>query len=112
MLKILDYTDKLDFLCIAHTQNLQRTAGRVDFSGDDVYTGLARKLGLISRKPYNPNENHPQVIDMSNIHHKLHAATAFYRSGFDEAVALIVDGAGTFIDLQTDKGDPITVLKS
>ena len=50
MLKILDYTDKLDFLCIAHTQNLQRTAGRVDFSGDDVYTGLARKLGLIQRK--------------------------------------------------------------
>ena len=90
MMKILEYTDKLDFLVVAHTQNLQRTAGRVDFSGDDVYTGLARKMGLISRKPYNPEENHPQVIDMSHIHHKLHAATAFYRSGFDSAVAVLL----------------------
>ena len=98
MIKILEYTDQIDFLVVAHTQNLEYTAGKVDFSGDDVYTGLARKLGLIKRQQYNGNP-HPQVIDLSHIHHKLHAATAFYRSGFDEAVALIVDGAGTFIDL-------------
>jgi len=97
MLKILDYTDKIDYLVIAHTQSLKETAGRVDFSGDDVYTGLARKLGLINRKE-NPYK-HPQVIDLSHVHHKLHAACAFYRSGFDQAVALIVDGAGTFIPL-------------
>ena len=97
MLKILEYTDRLDYLVIAHTQKLNETAGRVDFSGEDVYTGLARKLGLIDRKanPY----GHPQVIDLSNIHHKLHAACAFYRSGFPAAVAVVVDGAGTFIPL-------------
>ena len=97
MYKILDYTDKLDYLVIAHTQNLQESAGKIDFTGDDIYTGLARKLGLIDRKqnPY----NHPQVIDMSHVHHKLHAACAFYRSGFEEAAALIVDGAGTFITM-------------
>ena len=100
MLKILDYTDKIDYLVIAHTQNLQETAGKVDFSGDDIYTGLARKLGLISRKE-NPYK-HPQVIDLSHIHHKLHAACAFYRSGFDQAAALIVDGAGTFIPLNVN----------
>ena len=97
MLKIKDYTDKLDYLVIAHTQPLKETAGRIDFTGDDIYTGLARKLGLISR-----TENlyqHPQVIDLSHIHHKLHAACAFYRSGFTEAAALVVDGAGTFIPL-------------
>jgi len=98
MIKILEYTDRLDYLVVAHTQSLRETAGRVDYSGDDVYTGLARKLGLISRKE--PPYNHPQVIDLSHIHHKLHAACAFYRSGFDSAVALIVDGAGTFIPLQ------------
>ena len=97
MLKILEYTDRLDYLVIAHTQNLKETAGRVDFSGDDVYTGLARKLGLIDRKA--SGYEHPQVVDLSHVHHKLHAACAFYRSGFDEAVALIVDGAGTFIPL-------------
>ena len=49
MIKILEYTDQIDFLVVAHTQNLEYTAGKVDFSGDDVYTGLARKLGLIKR---------------------------------------------------------------
>lgn len=95
MMLIKQYTDKLDYLVIAHTQRLNETAGRVDYSGDDVYTGLARKMGLISRKE--DNFNHPQVVDLSFMHHKLHAACAFYRSGWDDAAALIVDGAGTFV---------------
>lgn len=106
MMKILEYTDKIDYLVIAHTQRLNETAGRVDYTGDDVYTGLARKLGLISRK-----ENiyaHPQVIDLSFIHHKLHSACAFYRSGFDSAVSVIVDGAGTFINISYND-QPMTV---
>lgn len=102
MIKILEYTDKLDYLVVAHTQPLTETAGKVDYSGDDVYTGLARKLGLIKRGYM--GGNHPQVIDLSRIHHKLHAACAFYRSGFDEAVAVIVDGAGTFIPLTLNDG--------
>ena len=98
MVKILEYTDKLDYLVVAHTQSLQDTAGRVDFSGDDVYTGLARKLGLIDRtEDLFP---HPQVIDLSFYHHSLHAACAFYRSGFEDAAAVIVDGAGTFFPLK------------
>lgn len=97
MIKILDYTKELDYLVIAHTQSLADTAGKVDFTGDDVYTGLARKLGLIRRKEN--IYNHPQVVDLSHIHHKLHAACAFYRSGFKDAVAVIVDGAGTFLPL-------------
>lgn len=95
MIKIKEYTDRLDYLVIAHTQPLQETAGRVDFSGEDIYTGLARKLGLIDREAN--FSNHPQVIDLSHIHHKLHAACAFYRSGFEEAVSVVIDGAGTFM---------------
>lgn len=106
MVKILEYTDKLDYLVIAHTQPLKETAGRVDFTGDDVYTGLARKLGLISRTE--DNQNHPQVIDLSHVHHKLHAACAFYRSGFDNAVALVVDGAGTFIPMNVGNSQEMT----
>jgi len=103
MIKILEFTDRLDYLVVAHTQTLHDTAGMIDFTGDDVYTGLARKLGLIDRyRPsYNkPGMEHPQVIDLSHMHHKLHAACAFYRSGFNEAAAVIVDGAGTFIPMQ------------
>lgn len=97
MVKILEFTDKLDYLIVAHTQPLNETAGRVDFTGDDVYTGLARKLGLIDKDPNIDIYNHPQVVDLSHVHHKLHAACAFYRSGFKDATAVIVDGAGTFI---------------
>lgn len=93
MMKVKEYTDKLDYIFVSHTQSLKDTAARVDYSGDDVYTGLARKMGLIDRK--SDNHNHPQVIDLSHAHHKIHAAIAFYRSGFDEAVAVIIDGAGT-----------------
>jgi len=106
LVKILEYTDKIDYLVVAHTQSLGETAGRVDFSGDDVYTGLARKLGLIDR--HGPAYNHPQVIDLSFMHHKLHAACAFYRSGWEDAVALIVDGAGTFIPMNV-ANQPLTM---
>jgi len=107
MVKILEYTDKLDYLVVAHTQSLKDTAGTVDYTGDDVYTGLARKLGLIENRGIDLH-NHPQVVDLSYMHHKLHSACAFYRSGYDDAVSLIVDGAGTFIQLSYD-GQPLWV---
>ena len=105
MVKILEYTDKLDYLVVAHTQPIG-DSGRIDFTGDDLYTGLARKLGLIDRKA--DLYNHPQVIDLSRTHHKLHAACAFYRSGFKSAVSLVVDGAGTFIPMTLGKETEMT----
>jgi carbamoyltransferase len=93
MIKVKEYTDKVDAIVISHTQSLEDTCGKVDYSGDDVYTGLARKLGLIDRKA--DTRNHPQVFDLSFQHHKIHAACAFYRSGFDDAAAVIIDGAGS-----------------
>lgn|SRR6056300_36267 len=113
MVKILEYTDKIDYLVIAHTQSLKdRSTGRVDYNGDDVYTGLARKLGLIDKHGTKKGPEHPQVIDLSHIHHKLHAACAFYRSGWDDAAALIVDGAGTFIPATHSAGHQMTVFET
>ena len=105
MIKILDYTDTLDYLVIAHTQPLDQ-AGTIDFTGENMYTGLARKLGLIDRKA--DLYKHPQVIDMSHMHHKLHSSCAFFRSGFKSAVSVIVDGAGTFIPMHIEGEDVIT----
>ena len=93
MIKVKEYTDKLDYIFISHTQSLEETCGKVDYMGENVYTGLARKMGLIDRKCN--LVNHPQVIDLSHQHHKIHAACAFYRSGFDDAVAVVIDGAGS-----------------
>lgn len=103
MVKVLEYTDRLDYIAVAHTQPLKEMQG-VDFSGDDPYTALARKLRLIDPIIINTNEEgmHPQVIDYGQQHHKLHAACAFYRSGFEDAVAVVVDGAGTYIHMEID----------
>lgn len=109
ILKIKEYTDRLDFMVVAHTQSLAETAGRLDYSGEDVYTGLARKIGLIEDN--HPAGSHPQVIDMAMYHHKLHAGLAFYRSGFEEAVAVIIDGAGTFFPLSVN-GEATTVWET
>ena len=94
MVKVKEYTDKVDYMFIVHTQGMH-TSGTIDFSGDNMYIGLARKLGLIDQ--HEDPHNHPQVYDLSHQHHKIHAACAFYRSGFDEAVALVVDGCGSEI---------------
>tara|TARA_A200000159_G_scaffold78308_1_gene72616 strand:- start:1778 stop:3571 length:1794 start_codon:yes stop_codon:yes gene_type:complete len=100
LLKVKEYTDKLDYLVVAHTQLMTKDCATLEYSGEPVYIGMARKLGLIDDGHLNPNELHPQVVDVGNIHHKLHAACAFYRSGFEEAAAVVVDGAGTFIDFE------------
>lgn len=92
MYKTLEYTDKIDYLVISGTR---QSADMVEWTGDDIYTGLARKLGLIDRKSYHKVKQHPQVINIGHLHHKCHAALAFYRSGFETATAVIVDGAGS-----------------
>jgi carbamoyltransferase len=38
-----------------------------------------------------------KVLDFSNHHHECHAASAFYGSGFDDAVCLVMDGKGSVI---------------
>lgn len=97
MVKILEYTDKLDYLMISHTQPETNT---LEFCRDGIYYGLARKLKLVDDKS--------QVIDLDAMHHKMHASCAFYRSGFDEAVALIVDGAGTYIPMNINGEETMT----
>ena len=97
MVKVKEYTDKIDYMFIAHTQNMD-SAGKTDFTGDNIYVALARKIGLIDQ--YEEPMKHPQVIDLSHQHHKIHAACAFYRSGFDDAVAVVVDGCGSVRNLE------------
>tara|TARA_B100001094_G_scaffold53043_1_gene48547 strand:+ start:4866 stop:6689 length:1824 start_codon:yes stop_codon:yes gene_type:complete len=100
---IKNYTDKLDYLVVAHTQWMRDSVGTLEYCSEDPYTAMARKLRLIDGfadcKEYHKSYEHPQVIDYGMIHHKLHAAASFYRSGFEDAVSVIVDGAGTFYNI-------------
>ncbi len=97
MVKVLDYTDKIDYMFVSHTTTLGAAGDLcIEYMSDDIYSGMARKLGLIDFHIPTPEEPlSPQVIDLASQHHKVHAACAFYRSGFDEAVAVVVDGAGS-----------------
>jgi carbamoyltransferase len=105
IIKILEYTDRLDYLVVAHTQTMADSTSKLDYCSEDPYTSLARKLGLIDRSYHYDlmNGMHSQVVDYGDIHHKLHAACAFYRSGFSDAVSVVVDGAGTFYVHSTDQ---------
>ena len=57
---------------------------QLPWTGEDPYSALVRK--------HNPKV---KIANLGNSHHAGHAAGAFYNSGFDDAVAVIVDGSGT-----------------
>jgi carbamoyltransferase len=85
MIKILDeYV--IDELVIGGTSPELAT---LPWTGEDAYTALVRK--------YNPQV---KVTNMGHQHHLGHAAGAFYNSGFETAVAVIADGAGSVHQVQ------------
>jgi carbamoyltransferase len=58
---------------------------KLPWTGEDPYSALVRK--------YNPNV---KITNLGHEHHLSHVGCAFYNSGFDEALAIIVDGAGSY----------------
>ena len=105
--KILEYTNELDYVAFAHTQALDGRNGpelRLEWTGENVYVGMLRKFGLIKDENYNVSkpQEHSQIFDFSMDHHKLHAWCGLVRSGWQDATILVVDGAGTFFQLQHD----------
>lgn len=78
---VKNYTDYVDVLCLSTLHNNQH-----DF---DVYLKLIKhhykiKVGHISYS--------------HKAHHLLHSYCAFYNSGFDDCVSLVIDGAGADAD--------------
>ena len=110
IVKIKEFTDKLDYFVIAHTTPMScHDEVKLDYCQDDPYYGLARKLGLVDTVTNSWKEGTYRecatggrwplnVIDVGTIHHRLHAASAFYNSGFDTACAVIADGAGSWVN--------------
>lgn len=73
--------------------------GQLQWTGENAYTALVRK--------FNPKV---KVTMMGNRHHYGHASNAFYNSGFKTAVAVVVDGAGSFHQekMGSDENSPVT----
>jgi len=84
--KIVDYVDYIDYLAVAGVHPVQRAEM---FESLDYYSELILRLG---KSFYNHGF---ELYDFSNEHHKLHAACAFYNSGFDTALCIIKDGMGS-----------------
>jgi len=94
---MLDILSKwhVDELVIGGTTN---QLPNLPWTGEDVYTGLVRKL--------NPGV---KVTLLGDEHHLGHAACAFYNSGFDQAIVLVVDGAGSLRTEMLDENGQNTI---
>ena len=71
---------------------------QLPWTQENPYTALARK--------FNPNI---KTTLMGHLHHMGHAASAFYGSGFDQAVAVVVDGSGSLITTTVDQQSNATI---
>lgn len=81
------HTDHIDFLILCGTRN---AFGQVPWTNEDAYTCYVRK-----KQPGHRLE----TIKLGDDHHLTHAACAFYNSGFEDAAAIIIDGAGSGFDI-------------
>lgn len=73
----------VDHLIIGGTTNNLAT---LPWTNENAYAALARK--------FSPQV---QITLMGHLHHMGHAAAAFYGSGFETATAIVVDGAGSYV---------------
>lgn len=84
----------VDHLIIGGTNN---NWASLPWTNENAYAALARK--------FSPNV---QVTLMGHLHHLGHAASAFYGSGFETACAVVVDGAGSYVQESMGEGLPLT----
>lgn len=96
---ITDYVSHIDHLGIA---GCGATTPVDCFTEKDTYT--AHVVGL--QKSF--FDNGIESYDFWPIHHQLHAAHAFYNSGFDKAICIIKDGMGSEVFLEEEPFLPNT----
>ena len=88
MSKIKDYVDHVDVIALAgFSDSTVYDDGKID----NVYKSYI--LGL--NKTFYENRRNMKAYDFGQYHHATHAAVAFYNSGFDEALCVVKDGAGS-----------------
>ena len=92
-----NYVSKVDSIGIAGCAPCNNIE---PFTEHDPYTTYITRL---NKSFFN---NDIQVCDFWDEHHKLHAAHAFYNSGFDTAVCIIKDGMGSEFHINDPKFVP------
>jgi carbamoyltransferase len=88
--KIKDYVSHIDYLVLTGVEKNPKYAYENTFPNNlDPYSCYVLGLGKSFSK------HGFQEIDLSDRHHEVHAATAFYNSGFDRALCIVKDGRGS-----------------
>ena len=88
LFRVKEFTSTVDQLIISGTHQLSPA----QWTGEDYYTAVLRKYGITVL----------QTIDATSIHHEAHAANAFFNSDFDEALVVVIDGAGSAIEFNEE----------
>lgn len=86
---------KVDELVIVGTTNEHPL---LTWTEENPYTALTRK--------FYPNV---KTIFLGHQHHLTHAASAFYNSGFEEAICIVIDGAGSYREEVVDEENKISL---
>jgi carbamoyltransferase len=102
MNKIKEYVDHVDIIALA---GFAESRQYDELKLEDVYKAFI--LGL--HKTFNDNSDNMKTYDFGNQHHATHAAISFYNSGFDEALCVVKDGAGSVIKFES-KEDPLNMV--
>lgn len=84
------YRWRVDELIIGGTSS---QLPQLPWTAEDPYSALVRK--------YFPNV---KITNMGDEHHFGHATCSFYNSGFDKAICIVVDGAGSYKQEQIGHG--------
>ena len=95
LIKASKEVDHVDHLIVCHTH---RGGPQSDWTSLDIYQALIEKIFK------NDESKIPQVHFVDTIHHEMHAACGFINSGFEEAVCVIADGAGSFLESDAWEG--------
>jgi carbamoyltransferase len=92
--RVRDYVDHIDILALS---GLYETTPFDGGRKQNAYEIYIHGLG-------NSFKNHNmKIYDFSFSHHRVHAATAFYNSGFEKALCIVKDGSGSqLVDSEND----------
>lgn len=89
--RVREYVDHVDILALSGlSPATPYDSGRKQNAYEAYLSGLGRSF-----------KQHPmKTYDFSFSHHRVHAATALYNSGFDKALCIVKDGSGSNITLE------------
>jgi len=94
---------------LAIKQCLDDFGGKIDYATLIAYPCTSAKQHQLIQKLTGIRDNN--IIDYSYHHHLSHAALAFYNSGFDESLVIVIDGQGTLYNDNLAEGETVYLAK-